>query len=113
MSTVGESSKAPHPLQESALSMASRCKPTGQIAATMFGWPATGGVWVLRQATLVSRADLPTTTDMEEHCAILKRLGATFYQDPDECEEVRRARGYRERGAPVAGNDDARTSRGV
>jgi len=64
-------------------------KPTAQVAATIFGWPAAGGVWVLRPTTVPTRDNLPVTTDMEEHCAILESLGAIFYQNPNECEEVR------------------------
>ncbi|KAK0646939.1 hypothetical protein B0T16DRAFT_458816 [Cercophora newfieldiana] len=65
-------------------------KPTKETPATFFGWPATGGVWVLKPTLAeLKRTDLPVTNDMEEHCAMLKSLGGTFYQDPNDCEEVR------------------------
>ncbi|KAK4443100.1 hypothetical protein QBC34DRAFT_417567 [Podospora aff. communis PSN243] len=67
-------------------------KPTKNVYGVSFGWPESGGVWVLRNSEALSRKDLPVVKTMEEHCALLESLGATFHRNPDDCEEVRRTR---------------------
>lgn len=64
---------------------------TRSAIPTLMGWPTSGGVWVLNptQAQLEQVNRLPITTDMEEYCRSLERIGATFYRDPQQCEEVR------------------------
>jgi len=69
-------------------------KPTRNVHGISLGWPESGGIWVLRESAILSSptANLPVVKTMEEHCALLESLGATFYQNPDDCEEVRRNR---------------------
>jgi hypothetical protein len=53
------------------------------------GWPAGGGVWVLREdAERAGEKDagmLFNAYTMEERCAIIEQLGGTFYADPKDC----------------------------
>lgn len=66
---------------------------TSSARPALFGWPTTGGVWVLKpteeQFDAFNR--YPTTTDANEHCRMLQEIGATFYADPDQSEEARAA----------------------
>lgn len=66
-------------------------KIKGDVLPTLFGWPASGGVWVLKptREQFEEFNRVPPTTDMEVHCAALERIGATFYSHPSECEQVR------------------------
>jgi hypothetical protein len=70
-------------------------KTTSRVRPTRFGWPTTGGVWVLKpteeQFDAFNRS--PTTTGMNEHCRMLQEIGATFYGDPVQSEEARAAMG--------------------
>jgi hypothetical protein len=65
------------------------------VLPTLFGWPTTGGVWVLKptqeQFDMFNRNT--ATTDMDEHCAMLQRTGATFYRDPNQSEDARAVMG--------------------
>lgn len=71
--------------------LATKQKITGNVLPTLFGWPASGGVWVLKPTPeqFEEYNRVPPTTDMEVHCAALERIGATFYTDSSECEQVR------------------------
>ncbi|KAL2802476.1 hypothetical protein BJX63DRAFT_415011 [Aspergillus granulosus] len=63
---------------------------TSSSIATHMGWPASGGVWVLHPTQAqVEELKGFTTTDTEEYCQALARVGATFYSDPNQCEEAR------------------------
>lgn len=65
------------------------------------GWPETGGVWVLKcPSRFRERYDVSTEMErklwklklvlnMDEKSQILKELGAEFYEDPDDCEDLR------------------------
>ena len=65
------------------------------VLPTLFGWPTTGGVWVLKptQEQFDAFNRNPATTDMDEHCRMLQQIGARFYSDPDQSEEARAAMG--------------------
>jgi hypothetical protein len=60
---------------------------------TLYGWPASGGVWVFKPTDeeWEEYNRLPVTTEMEEHCANLEMFGAIFYEDINECAEARDA----------------------
>ena len=64
-------------------------KPTSSVLATIYGWPSTGGVWVLKptQEQFDAFNRNPPTDDMDVHCQMMQQVGATFYRDPSECEE--------------------------
>lgn len=58
------------------------------------GWPVLGGVWVLK---IVIERNRPSdfgkvhmAFNMEERCRVLEELGATFYADPEQCEDLNR-----------------------
>ncbi|EAW11010.1 uncharacterized protein ACLA_066460 [Aspergillus clavatus NRRL 1] len=56
---------------------------------TGVGWPATGGVWVLRttlrEAVEIGTARIRNAYNMEERCQSIEKLGGVFYQDPKDC----------------------------
>jgi hypothetical protein len=69
-------------------------KTTGTMVPTLYGWPASGGVWVFKPSKeqwMEYNRLSGTTTDMEEHCSNLQRFGATFYADINQCAEARDA----------------------
>lgn len=57
------------------------------------GWPTSGGVWFLKlteQERLYSKMGmLANALNMEEYCKVLEMNGATFYEDPKDCEYLR------------------------
>jgi len=65
------------------------------VLPTLFGWPTAGGVWVLKptQEQFDTFNKNPATTDMDEHCQMLQRVGAIYYSDPNQSEEARAAMG--------------------
>jgi len=67
---------------------------TKSVIPTLFGWPASGGVWVLKlrsEEEWKEYNQLPITGDMEIHCSNLKKFGANFYNDPNDSEDARQA----------------------
>ena len=66
--------------------------------AITVGWPATGGVWILRSRKGLDSGMLRMCVKMEERCELLKRWGATFYEDPSEVEEFGDV--FAEKGVP-------------
>jgi len=59
---------------------------TGEAFATLYGWPSSGGLWILTPTQEQSDAleELGITEDMDEHCSMLQQVGATFHPDADE-----------------------------
>lgn len=57
------------------------------------GWPATSGVWVMRQENEFDQWDgvfrMRNAYTMEERCKALEMSGATFYENPEECKYVK------------------------
>lgn len=57
------------------------------------GWPESGGVWVLRmeEAELWESkvGMLGMAVDMAEYCGVLEMCGAVFFEDAEECEDLR------------------------
>ena len=56
------------------------------------GWPAAGGVWVLRSQ---SKRTLPKdigqihmALNMEERCRVIEKLGGKFYVNPEDCPDL-------------------------
>lgn len=53
------------------------------------GWPAEGGVWVLKttrgEADKKGAAIIHNAYNMEERCKIIKQLEGQFYDDPRKC----------------------------
>lgn len=53
------------------------------------GWPAGGGVWVLK--TTLKGADekgaamVENAYNMEERCRVLEQIGGVFYANPKDC----------------------------
>jgi len=62
------------------------------VLGPVLGWPSTGGVWIFTptEESWAEYNKLPVTEDVDVHCRNLERFGATFYPDPEQCEEVRR-----------------------
>ncbi|KAK1671226.1 hypothetical protein BDP55DRAFT_507629, partial [Colletotrichum godetiae] len=56
------------------------------------GYPATGGVWVLRtfeeDGLKIGLGRIKNANDMEERCRVIQRLGGVFYEDPFESPEL-------------------------
>ncbi|PWY65666.1 hypothetical protein BO94DRAFT_422700, partial [Aspergillus sclerotioniger CBS 115572] len=57
------------------------------------GWPASGGVWVLKMDGRRARREgvgckVRNALSMEERCAVLERLGGVFYQEPRDCKDL-------------------------
>ncbi|KAK3176386.1 hypothetical protein OEA41_007709 [Lepraria neglecta] len=56
------------------------------------GYPSTGGVWVLKVPSGEFEPDdfgkVVMVFTMDEHCAALEEMGATFYAIVDECPDV-------------------------
>ncbi|KAF5016514.1 hypothetical protein F66182_11784 [Fusarium sp. NRRL 66182] len=77
--------------KEEALHKANELTITGHALPTLFGWPSTGGVWVLNptESQWKEYNKSPVTTDKDQDCRALQQLGATFYSDPDDCEEAK------------------------
>ncbi|KAL4874445.1 hypothetical protein BJY04DRAFT_203898 [Aspergillus karnatakaensis] len=77
--------------KQELLDLANKIPVTKSTRPTLMGWPAAGGVWVLKptEAQLEEYNRLPVTTDTEEHCRNLESLGATYYSSPGENEEVK------------------------
>ncbi|KAH8901915.1 hypothetical protein BR93DRAFT_932569 [Coniochaeta sp. PMI_546] len=88
---------------------ATHCKKMRQLGATYYhdtwewidtkwdggaefleiGWPAGGGVWVLRKSDIETSergvAAIYNALNMDERCEIIEELGGTFYADPKDC----------------------------
>ena len=58
----------------------------------VFGWPTSGGVWVLRfdQQKKLPRdfGRIHMALDMDERCQVIKEYGGTFYEDPKDVMEL-------------------------
>jgi len=56
------------------------------------GWPAVGGVWVLKfrsgRACPREIGRIRMARDMEERCRVIESLGGTFYADPEDCPDL-------------------------
>ena len=59
-----------------------------ESSEVVFGWPSTGGVWVLR---LEDREKLPKdfgkihmALNMDERCRVIEGYGGTFYPNPED-----------------------------
>jgi len=70
-----------------------RDKTAEESRITVFGWPADGGVWVLRYA---SEMEVPRdfgrlrmAANMEERVLVMREYGAVYYRDVQEVEELR------------------------
>ena len=55
----------------------------------LFGWPASGGVWILRSCPI---DHLRQQSDMDELCRLLKEAGGQFYSNIEDCPEVKKLR---------------------
>lgn len=57
-----------------------------------FGWPAKGGVWVLkttyRRSFELGTGKIHVATDMEKRCEVLETLGAVYYENPEDCPDL-------------------------
>ncbi|KAH8803706.1 hypothetical protein F5884DRAFT_862023 [Xylogone sp. PMI_703] len=62
-------------------------RPAGPFLSV--GWPAGGGVWVIK--TTLEEADKKGTAkiynaySIEERCKMIEQLGGVFYADPKDC----------------------------
>ena len=58
----------------------------------MAGWPDSGGVWVLSTTRNGARSKgvgcVANARDMDERCRLLEKLGAIFYQTPEDCKDL-------------------------
>ncbi len=56
---------------------------------TYVGWPAGGGVWVLKmpemEAMAAGTAAIYNSYTMEERCKAIEKVGGVFYPDPNDC----------------------------
>jgi hypothetical protein len=55
------------------------------------GYPVTGGVWVLKQSGEYEQHDFAKVImafTMDERCAVLEKMGATFYPNVDDCPDI-------------------------
>jgi hypothetical protein len=56
------------------------------------GYPSTGGIWVLKVLSGDSGPDdfakIIMAFTMDERCAVLKEMGATFYPNVDDCPDI-------------------------
>ncbi|KAN0083431.1 hypothetical protein V8E54_002519, partial [Elaphomyces granulatus] len=56
------------------------------------GWPAAGGVWVLKSGSRRARprgiAQINLALNMEERCRVIEKLGGKFYANPEECPDL-------------------------
>lgn len=56
------------------------------------GWPARGGVWVLKTTVRLSyrlgTGRIHSAKDMEERCQVLETLGAVYYENPEDCPDL-------------------------
>lgn len=64
-----------------------------EMAVLFLGWPADGGVWVLKERR---REDLRAETGrisnaftMDERCRAIEMSGGTFFADPKDCSDTR------------------------
>jgi hypothetical protein len=61
----------------------------GDDAFIKVGWPAAGGVWVLKttkdEASRKGVAIIYNAYNMEERCKAIKQVGGVFYADPKDC----------------------------
>lgn len=57
------------------------------------GWPDNGGVWFIRLADAeffrCKLGMLKMALDMKEYCKVLEMNGATFYENPQDCEYLK------------------------
>jgi hypothetical protein len=64
----------------------------GDDAVIRVGWPAAGGVWVLKttkdEAHRKGVAIIHNAYNMEERCEAIKQLGGVFYADPKDCPDL-------------------------
>lgn len=60
--------------------------------ALFVGWPARGGVWVLKTTVHLSyrlgTGRIHVAKDMEERCQALETLGAVYYENPEDCPDL-------------------------
>lgn len=60
--------------------------------AFFVGWPARGGVWVLKTTVHLSyrlgTGRIHNAKDMEERCQVLETLGAVYYENPEDCSDL-------------------------
>ena len=63
-----------------------------EASELVFGWPTTGGVWVLRFEDRQKRPKdfgrLHMALNMDERCGIIEEYGGTFYPEPEDVEEL-------------------------
>lgn len=64
-------------------------------------WPEEGGAWVLaktvREAGKVGFAVFQNVFSMKEKVDAVRKLGGTFYQEPEDCPDLRLGRGHESR----------------
>lgn len=57
-----------------------------------FGWPADGGVWILKMprmdAYMKGMGRIRNAFSMEERCREIEKLGGIFYDDPAKCPDL-------------------------
>ncbi|KAE8449309.1 hypothetical protein EG329_008210 [Mollisiaceae sp. DMI_Dod_QoI] len=73
--------------------MAGRGMYPDEIETLFLGWPADGGVWILRYESwrLVNWTLGPIfhALTMEERCKAIEICGGTFFEDPEDCQFVK------------------------
>ncbi|EAA30892.3 hypothetical protein GE21DRAFT_8657 [Neurospora crassa] len=56
------------------------------------GWPATGGVWILKTTKGDARGRgvgiIHNAYNMEERCRAIEKVGGVFYTDPKDCPDL-------------------------
>lgn len=59
---------------------------------TRVGWPAGGGVWVLKttleEANLKAVGIIHNASDMEERCRLIEQVGGVFYANVKDCPDL-------------------------
>lgn len=70
-----------------------RTRTALQQRVLIFGWPTTGGVWVLRfedeDAVPRDLGRLALALNMDEKVRVMRQYGARYYGDPDSVSELR------------------------
>lgn len=87
-----------------------------ELGWKFYGWPAadgSAGVWYLEvefgDEKLNDTARLRMAVTMGERCAVLQRLGATFFEDPKECPGLTLAYGTFHGTELVTSNDSEKS----
>ncbi|KAH8812878.1 hypothetical protein F5884DRAFT_786582 [Xylogone sp. PMI_703] len=66
--------------------------PSPYKPVLVVGWPANGGVWVLKTTRTESGTSgvgrIFNAYNMEERCYAIEQLGGTFYADPKDCPDL-------------------------